>query len=152
MPTDTDIADMRSIVAGAIKLFATRRNMFQISCFDEESDWQIALSDPLTLKNNPDMKYCTSDEVVFFIQMLEKSSDPRTFLLALVGKVCPGTSFFQYSFSQWEGVSPSWRGSASANTRCNQDDIQPLVQCFLNCTELTMMDQMPQIREVKEVD
>jgi hypothetical protein len=158
-PKEQDVKAMRAIVADAVLLFAKRQRNVVASCFNEkDSDWQLALSEAVVVRDHPHLKDCCVQDAIFFIRMTEVISnkddenmgDPRVFVAPIIGTPNPRNGFESYSFRFWSSVDPGWRGSERANARSNARDVAPISQCILDCLSEAMLNQMPVIEEVHE--
>jgi len=153
-PKDEDVKAMRAIVSEAIMLFARKRDSIQAECFhDKDTDWQLALSEAVVMRDHPDLQNCTIHDAIFFIRMHEvfkiddeNRDDPRVFVAGVIGSPQPH-AFFPYSCRFWSSVPPGWRGSEKANARCNPNDVAPIAQCIIDCIEECSVNQMPNIVE-----
>jgi len=158
-PKEEDVKAMRAIVADAVLLFAKRQVNVVASCFQEkDSDWQLALSEAVVLRDHPHLQNCSQYDAVFFIRMTEVFSKPdddmgsaaRVFVAPVILTRNPANSMLPFTIRFWSSVDPGWRGSDRANARSNPRDVAPITQCILDCLDDAMMNQMPAIEEVTE--
>jgi hypothetical protein len=151
-PAEEDVKAMRAIVSEAVLLFAKKRHSLDVTCFkDKDTDWQLALSDAIVLRDHPTLANCTECDAVFFIRISEtKTADPRVFVAGVIGSPQPSNHHLRYTCRFYQAVPPGWRGSDEANARCNPNDVAPLAQFILECLYESVMNQMPKMEEVCE--
>lgn len=159
-PKEEDVKAMRAIVADAVLLFAKRQKNVVASCFNEkDSDWQIALSEAIVLRDHPHLQGCSKSDAVFFIRMTEVFNQPgdedmgsatRVFVAPVIGTRNSPNSMLPFTIRFWSSVDPGWRGSERANARSDPRDVAPIAQCILDCLDDAMMNQMPAIVEMRE--
>ena len=159
-PKEEDVKAMRAILADAVLLFAKRQVNVVASCFQEkDSDWQLALSEAVVLRDHPHLQNCSQCDAVFFIRMTEvfqkkddenMGSAARVFVAPVILTRNPVNSMLPFNIRFWSSVGPGWHGSDAANARSNPRDVAPITQCILDCLDDAMMNQMPAIQEVTE--
>jgi hypothetical protein len=145
------IQGMRSVIVEAVDLFAKNRATAIAQCFNptvKDVDWQLSLSDAVTLKECSTLKGCKEDDVIFFFRMSEtNSTDPRVFLAAIMCTPSPTKESLHYVFRFWDSMPPGWRGSDSANAKCNNADAPILAGYLSNCLDRAAANQMPTLEE-----
>ena len=149
---EADVKAMRAIVSDAVLLLAKKLKDIDASCFHEkDTDWQLALSEAILMRDHPELKNCSESEAVFFIRMTEimnardqeNKMDPRVFVAPVIGTPNTANFFLHYTIRFWGSVAPGWRGSDRANGRSNQSDVSPISMCIMECLEEAMFNQMP---------
>lgn len=141
---------MRAVLTDACNLFAKHRDRVGARCFNDGSDWQIALSEAVT--KTPDSKKISSNEAVYFFRLSEvfnnpEEVDPRIFLIGILASLTD-IDDIPLVFNIWDGIEPGWKASVEANARSAKSDIKLIVDHMSNCLDESVVNQMPNITEI----
>jgi hypothetical protein len=157
-PNKEDVKGMRAVVSDAVLLLAKKLKEIDASCFHEkDTDWQLALSEAVVMRDHPELKNCSESQAIFFIRMTEimnardqeNKMDPRVFVAPVIGTPNTSNFFLHYTIRFWRSVEPGWRGSDRANARSNQSDVSIISNCIMECLEEAMFNQMPSLDDAE---
>jgi len=160
---EDDIKAMLEMAKDAVHYFAGHRREANCAFFSEPNvDWQLSLTEvPATLMSQPDIKYCSPIDAIFFMRMKEiilNSSEEKLgarIFLAPIMATKTSLQQFPYVLNTWPGMPPHWMtqapGSAAASSSAPDSETEKLVSYFEACLDKSSMNEMPGLEEDLEV-